>query len=44
VWYVDNISFVLDFRILLMTVRNVVKSEGINSTTSATMEKFTGSS
>lgn len=44
VWYVDNISFALDFRILLMTVRNVIKSEGINSATSATMEKFTGSS
>ncbi len=42
VWYVDNQSFVLDFRILLMTIRNVVKSEGINSATSATMEKFTG--
>jgi lipopolysaccharide/colanic/teichoic acid biosynthesis glycosyltransferase len=42
VWYVDNQSFMLDFRILLMTIRNVVKSEGINSATSATMEKFTG--
>ncbi|MBX2906008.1 MAG: sugar transferase [Taibaiella sp.] len=42
VWYVDNMSFQLDFRILLLTVRNVVKSEGINSATSATMEKFTG--
>lgn len=42
VWYVSNISFVLDFKILLMTVRNVVKSEGISSGTSATMEKFTG--
>lgn len=42
VWYVDNISFLLDLRILFMTIRNVVKSEGINSATSATMEKFTG--
>ena len=42
VWYVDHMSFVLDFRILLLTVRNVLKSEGINSATSATMEKFTG--
>lgn len=42
VWYVDNISFALDFRILLMTVRNVLKSEGISSETSVTMEKFTG--
>jgi lipopolysaccharide/colanic/teichoic acid biosynthesis glycosyltransferase len=42
VWYVNNISFLLDFRILLITVRNVLKSEGINSATSATMEKFRG--
>jgi lipopolysaccharide/colanic/teichoic acid biosynthesis glycosyltransferase len=42
VWYVENVSFLLDFRILRMTVRNVIKSEGINSATSATMEKFTG--
>ena len=42
VWYVDNQSFILDFRILLLTVRNVLRSEGISSATSATMEKFTG--
>lgn len=42
VWYVNNIGFLLDFRILLLTVRNVVKSEGISSGTSVTMEKFTG--
>jgi len=42
VWYVNNISFALDIRILLLTVRNVLKSEGISSGTSATMEKFTG--
>ena len=42
IWYVNNISFLLDFRILLLTIRNVIRSEGINSATSATMEKFTG--
>lgn len=42
VWYVNNISFALDFKILLLTVRNVVRSEGISSGTSVTMEKFTG--
>ncbi|MBL7691660.1 MAG: sugar transferase [Flavipsychrobacter sp.] len=41
-WYVSNISFILDLRILLLTVKNVIRSEGINSATSATMEKFTG--
>ena len=42
VWYVNNISFALDFKILLLTVQNVIRSEGISSETSATMEKFTG--
>jgi len=42
VWYVNNVSFALDFKILLLTIRNVIKSEGISSETSATMEKFTG--
>lgn len=42
IWYVQHASFALDFRILLLTIRNVVRSEGINSATSATMEKFTG--
>ncbi|SEI92237.1 Sugar transferase involved in LPS biosynthesis (colanic, teichoic acid) [Bhargavaea ginsengi] len=42
VWYVDNQSFWLDIKILLMTVIRVFKSEGINQTGQATMTKFTG--
>jgi len=42
VWYVENISFLLDLRILWLTAMKVVKSEGVNSATSATMEKFRG--
>lgn len=42
IWYVDNISFMLDLKILLLTIRKVFRSEGINSYNSATMEKFTG--
>ena len=42
VWYVNNISFALDFKIFFLTVRNIVRSEGISSGTSATMEKFKG--
>jgi undecaprenyl phosphate N,N'-diacetylbacillosamine 1-phosphate transferase len=42
VWYVDNQSFLLDMKILLLTVQKVFKAEGISSATSATMEKFTG--
>lgn len=42
IYYVDNVSFKLDMRILLRTVKNVLKSEGISSETSVTMEKFQG--
>lgn len=43
VWYVDNRSLLLDMRILLMTVGQVVRRRGINQQGSATMERFTGS-
>ena len=42
VWYVENLSLVLDIKILWMTVLKVFKSEGINATQATTMEKFTG--
>jgi len=42
VWYVDNISFSVDMKIFLRTIAKVVRAEGINSKTAATMEKFTG--
>lgn len=42
VWYVDNISFVLDLRILLLTVKKVLYSDGISQEGQATMEKFKG--
>lgn len=41
-WYADNISFLLDIRILILTVIKVLKAEGISSATSATMERFNG--
>lgn len=43
VWYVDNISFALDMKILWLTLIKVFKREGINQQGSATMEPFTGS-
>jgi hypothetical protein len=43
VWYVDHISFFLDVKIFFLTIRKVFISEGINSQTAATMEKFKGS-
>jgi lipopolysaccharide/colanic/teichoic acid biosynthesis glycosyltransferase len=42
VYYVDNVSLMMDIKILFLTVKKVFVSEGINSATSATMEKFTG--
>ena len=43
VWYVENVSFILDIKILLKTIYNVFKREGISSDTSVTMEAFRGS-
>lgn len=42
VWYVDNLSFATDMRILMQTFSKVIKSEGISSSTSVTMERFQG--
>lgn len=44
VWYVDNQSFLLDIKILFLTVLKVFKSEGINPEDRAFIEKFKGSS
>jgi len=41
-WYVDNQSFWLDLRILLLTVVKVLKREGIAHGDSSTMPRFTG--
>ncbi|WP_288987692.1 sugar transferase [uncultured Sphingopyxis sp.] len=42
VWYVDNRSIWLDFRILLMTAQKVVRREGISAAGEATMPRFLG--
>lgn len=42
VWYVDHISFILDLKILLMTVIKVLKGKDINADDSATIEPFNG--
>ena len=42
VWYVEHLSFLLDLKIIWRTIFKVVKSEGVSSGTSATMEKFLG--
>ena len=40
--YVDNITFSGDIKIILGTVKAVLKRDGIHSETSATMEEFMG--
>lgn len=42
VWYVDQMSFLLDFRILILTVLKVFKSEGITQEGHVTSEEFKG--
>ncbi len=42
VWYVDNQSFWLDIKILLLTVKKVFIKEGISAEGDVTMQKFTG--
>ena len=42
VYYVNNVSFLLDMKILFLTVLKVLKREGISQEGRATMEKFNG--
>lgn len=41
--YVDNVTFLGDWKIIFRTVWNVLKRDGISSETSVTMEEFMGS-
>ena len=42
VWYVDHVSFVIDLKIVFITIKNVLLRKDINSSTAATMEAFNG--
>lgn len=42
VWYVDNQSFILDIKILFLTLIKVIKRDGISHNNHVTMEKFKG--
>jgi lipopolysaccharide/colanic/teichoic acid biosynthesis glycosyltransferase len=42
-WYADNHSFLLDMKILFLTVWKVLKRSDISSDEHVTMQKFTGS-
>lgn len=43
VWYVDNRSFLLDLKIMFVTLKKVLGREGISQNGHVTMEKFKGS-
>lgn len=42
VWYIDNISFMLDMKILLITIKKVLFRKGINVSDKYTTEEFNG--
>lgn len=42
VWYVDNISFILDVKIIFLSIKKAFIREGINSSNNDTMEDFNG--
>ncbi|WP_138378951.1 sugar transferase [Luteithermobacter gelatinilyticus] len=44
VWYVDHCSFLLDLKILLMTIPVVIKRSGVSADNHVTMPKWTGNS
>jgi lipopolysaccharide/colanic/teichoic acid biosynthesis glycosyltransferase len=41
-WYVDNQSFLLDIKIILLTIVKVISGDGVSAHGEATMSKFTG--
>lgn len=42
-WYVDNQSFWLDLKIIILTLKKVIIKEGVNASDNITMTRFTGS-
>lgn len=42
VWYIDNVSFATDCKVMFLTLKKVIKKEGINQADQATVEAFTG--
>lgn len=42
IWYIDHLSFETDCKVILLTLKKVIKKEGINQTGQATAEVFNG--
>jgi len=43
VWYVENISFLIDMKIMMLTILKVMKRDGVSAANQVTIEKFKGS-
>lgn len=43
IWYVENQSFLLDLKIILLTIGKILKREGVNQPGHVTIQPFTGS-
>ena len=41
-WYVNNVSFFLDLKIIILTIFTVFKKEGMNQSDQDTMSEFKG--
>jgi undecaprenyl phosphate N,N'-diacetylbacillosamine 1-phosphate transferase len=42
IWYIDNVSFATDCKVMFLTLKKVIKKEGINQEQQATVEVFKG--
>ncbi|UOB17072.1 sugar transferase [Abyssalbus ytuae] len=42
VWYVDNLSFLLDMKIIFLTIKKIIIKDGVNQSDNINMEPFTG--
>jgi sugar transferase EpsL len=42
VWYVDHQSFLLDLKILFLTIRKVIRCDGVSQSGHVTVERFRG--
>lgn len=42
IWYVDNICFLVDLKIIFLTIKKIFLAENINTSDTTTMARFTG--
>ncbi|WP_437372001.1 sugar transferase [Maribacter litoralis] len=42
IWYVSNMSFIIDLKILWLTVKKVIKTEGVSASSKENMKEFMG--